>query len=152
MAHRQFERPWGIWLVVCAVLLGTAGVGCSIGDRPASTWDELGQVASTYPLPPEFVLVATEQKGELCRRPSCENPRVALRLSPTESLTHDELCDALYRSLQGWEGFALDERQPEDQTTCSFNGTIDGKKVGAFAASESELAQGYTPVIVSVWP
>ncbi len=95
MAHRQHEQPWGVWLVVCAVLLGTAGVGCSIGDRPASTWDELGQVASTYPLPEGFVLVATEQKGDLCRRPDCENPGVALRLAPTDSLTPDELCDAL---------------------------------------------------------
>lgn len=105
MAHRQHEQPWGVWLVVCAVLLGTAGVGCSIGDRPASTWDELGQVASTYPLPAGFVLVATEQTGDLCRRPDCQNPGVALLLAPTDSLTPDELCDALYRSLHEWEGW-----------------------------------------------
>ena len=96
-------------------------------------------------------MVATEQTGDLCRRPDCQNPGVALLLAPTDSLTPDELCDALYRSLHEWEGFELTERQSEDHTTCSFDGTIDGKKVSASAASAGELERGETPVIVSVW-
>ena len=151
MAHRQRGHPWGVWLVACAVLLGTAGVGCSIGDRPTSAWDELEEVASTYPLPAGFDLVSTEQRGDLCRRPGCEIPGVILRLAPTESLTPDELCDALDRSLHEWEGFELFERQSEDHTTCSFNGTIDGKTVTTVAGSANTLKRGETMFIVSVW-
>lgn len=145
---RRHLRTSTAALLACLALV--FAVGCAT-DRPESTWGDLEQIASTFPVPDGFTVIEMERKGELCRMPDCEKPRVALRMAPTERETPDELCAALEQSLDQWEGFTYDEQQSADPTGCSINGQIDGKDVNGSAATAGELARGETPLIVSVW-
>jgi hypothetical protein len=147
---RLLPRAWTAACLVCLIL--TAGMGCAT-DRPGSTWEDLEATASAFPVPAGFTIIEMERRGELCRRPDCEKPRVILRMAPTEQQTLQELCAKLRQSLDEWEGFGYDELQSADPTGCSTNGQIGEVDVNAFVSipeTTEERDEG-TQVIVSVW-
>lgn len=150
MAKRPPIRP--IAGLLAPLVASISCAGC-VTDRPASTWTELERLASTYPVPTGFTVMDVERKGELCRMPTCEKPRVALRMAVPEQESPDALCASLRQSLDLWEGFVYDVRQSADPTGCSMDGKIDGRGVNAFVLlpeTGAEQAQGVL-VIVSVW-
>lgn len=134
-----------------AILLsGVACVaaGCGIGSLPESTWDDLEEVASTYPVPPQLQLTSMERQGDLCQRPDCADPRVALEMEPIQSVTADELCAILERSLDEWPGYERADRQTEELNVCSITGEVDGFTVTATTVSSAESLEGDGPLVI----
>lgn len=139
----------GAITLLALMLLVFSAAGC-VPARPESTWAELEAVAETYPVDPTLMVTEIERRGELCRNPGCESPRVILHLAPRVPQTPEELCNTVVDGLRAWDGFEFAETQSEDATQCSLTGEIDGRTGNIFVLTKEETAGGQVRAVVNV--